>query len=333
MTPHANQGALFVVDGEQDLAGGGAVSGPVRSASGRRGDVTSLLLPRRREGALRACSKEAETLGCVPGRRYVVSRRRRARCRRALLDNIVDRAATHGASRIYLAHAGGAGFEDEPSTLLASLEERGFDARTASRDTSVGFESLDPFDVSLVEQELCSTVESFAPSARSTWSQTVVLDRSARGRRNAKPLDVGPAPVAAAAAEPRVLYCLLWVGPAPSRRSPGVLAGGRADRGGGVGRKFSSVERASHRPGAWDVLCRRGRLVIGTQVCQTPPARAPQNLPLRVPALGTDGRSRAPCNTRLPPIVKPPSSRPSTSARPTPRRNENSRTGARSGLW
>ncbi len=38
-------------------------------------------------------------------------------------------------------------------------------------------------------------VESFAPSARSTWSQTVVLDRSARGRRNAKPLDVGPAPV------------------------------------------------------------------------------------------------------------------------------------------
>ena len=112
-----------------------------------------------------------------------------------LLDNIVDRAATHGASRIYLAHAGGAGFEDEPSTLLASLEERGFDARTASTDMSVGFESLDPFDVSLVEQELCSMVESFAPSARSTWSQTVVLDRSARGRRNAKPLDVGPAPV------------------------------------------------------------------------------------------------------------------------------------------
>ena len=63
----------------------------------------------------------------------------------------MDRAATHGASRIYLAHAGGAGFEDEPSTLLASLEERGFDARTASRDTSVGFESLDPFDVSLVD--------------------------------------------------------------------------------------------------------------------------------------------------------------------------------------
>ena len=62
-------------------------------------------------------------------------------------------------------------------------------------DTSVGFESLDPFDVSLVEQELCSMVESFAPSGASTWSQTVVLDRSARGRRNAKPLDVGPAPV------------------------------------------------------------------------------------------------------------------------------------------
>ena len=53
----------------------------------------------------------------------------------------------------------------------------------------------DPFIASLVEQELCSMVESFAPSARSTWSQTVVLDRSARGRRNAKPLDVGPAPV------------------------------------------------------------------------------------------------------------------------------------------
>ena len=79
--------------------------------------------------------------------------------------------------------------------MLASLEERGFDARTASTDRSVGFESLDPFDVSLVEQELCSIVDGFAPSARSTWSQTVVLDRSARGRRNAKPLDVGPAPV------------------------------------------------------------------------------------------------------------------------------------------
>jgi len=140
--------------------------------------------------------REAETLGCVPGRRYVVCPTPQGTVPTStLLDNIVDRAATHGASRIYLAHAGGAGFEDEPSKLLASLEERGFDARTASTDTSVGFESLDPFDVSLVEQELCSIVDGFAPSARSTWSQTVVLDRSARGRRNAKPLDVGPAPV------------------------------------------------------------------------------------------------------------------------------------------
>ena len=140
--------------------------------------------------------RESETLGCVAGRRYIVCPTPRGTVPTAtLLDNIVDRAATHGASRIYLAHAGGAGFEAEPAQLLASLEERGFDARTASTDRSVGFESLDPFDVSLVEQELCSTVESFAPSARSTWSQTVVLDRSARGRRNAKPLDVGPAPV------------------------------------------------------------------------------------------------------------------------------------------
>ena len=98
-----------------------------------------------------------------------------------LLDNIVDRAATHGASRIYLAHAGGAGFEDEPSTLLASLEERGFDARTASRDTSVGFESLDPFDVSLVEQELCERAAAFVGTADSTWTSLVAHQRFARG--------------------------------------------------------------------------------------------------------------------------------------------------------
>ena len=209
---------LFVVDGEQDLLREAARyrvrSERVRTlASTLRGS----LFPGDEKVLCAHVRREAETLGCVPGRRYVVcptpqgtvptathravwkstseSVHATLRFLHRLLDNIVDRAATNGASRIYLAHAGGAGFEDEPSTLLASLEERGFDARTASRDTSVGFESLDPFDVSLVEQELCSMVESFAPSARSTWSQTVVLDRSARGRRNAKPLDVGPAPV------------------------------------------------------------------------------------------------------------------------------------------
>ena len=49
---------------------------------------------------------EAETLGCVPGRRYVVCPTPQGTVPTAtLLDNIVDRAATHGASRIYLAHA------------------------------------------------------------------------------------------------------------------------------------------------------------------------------------------------------------------------------------
>ena len=131
--------------------------------------------------------REAETLGCVPGRRYVVCPTPQGTVpTHTLLDNIVDRAATHGASRIYLAHAGGAGFEDEPATLLASLEERGFDARTAS----TGLEGLDPFDVSLVEQEICATAHAFSPSARSTWSATVSLDRDARHKRNMKPLDV-----------------------------------------------------------------------------------------------------------------------------------------------
>ena len=171
-----------------------------------------------------------------------------------LLDNIVDRAATHGASRIYLAHAGGAGFEDEPSKLLASLEERGFDARTASTDTSVGFESLDPFDVSLVEQELCSMVESFAPSARSTWSQTVVLDRSARGRRNAKPLDVGPAPVKRRRlpAAMFLYFALLLVRIEPARRRPeSRLEAPERGSGPDAARRparifFLPVERASH---------------------------------------------------------------------------------------
>ena len=197
VTAHERRAPLFVVDGEQDLLREAARyrvrSERVRTlASTLRGS----LFPGDEKVLCAHVRREAETLGCMPGRRYVVCPTPQGTVPTAtLLDNIVDRAATHGASRIYLAHAGGAGFEDEPSTLLASLEERGFDARTASTDTSVGFESLDPFDVSLVEQELCSMVESFAPSARSTWSQTVVLDRSARGRRNAKPLDVGPAPV------------------------------------------------------------------------------------------------------------------------------------------
>ena len=122
--------------------------------------------------------REAETLGCVPGRRYVVCPTPQGTVPTStLLDNIVDRAATLGASRIYLAHAGGAGFEDEPSTLLASLEERGFDARTAS----TGIEALDPFDVSLVEQELCERAAAFVGTADSTWTSLVAHRRFARG--------------------------------------------------------------------------------------------------------------------------------------------------------
>ena len=184
---------LFVVDGEQDLLRE-AARYRVRSERVRTlaHTLRGSLFPGDEKVLCAHVRREAETLGCVPGRRYVVCPTPQGTVPTStLLDNIVDRAATNGASRIYLAHAGGAGFEDEPATLLASLEERGFDARTAS----TGLENLDPFDVSLVEQELCSIVDGFAPSARSTWSQTVVLDRSARGRRNAKPLDVGPAPV------------------------------------------------------------------------------------------------------------------------------------------
>ena len=190
---HERRAPLFVVDGEQDLLRE-AARYRVRSERVRTlaHTLRVSLFPGDERVLCAHVRREAETLGCVPGRRYVVCPTPQGTVpTTTLLDNIVDRAATLGASRIYLAHAGGAGFEDEPSQLLASLEERGFDARTAS----TGIEALDPFDVSLVEQELCSIVDGFAPSARSTWSQTVVLDRSARGRRNAKPLDVGPAPV------------------------------------------------------------------------------------------------------------------------------------------
>ena len=66
-------------------------------------------------------------------------------------------------------------------------------------------------------------VESFAPSARSTWSQTVVLDRSARWRRNAA-LDVGPAPVktAAPALSPFLYFCLRSA--EPHMLSPGRVS-------------------------------------------------------------------------------------------------------------
>ena len=51
-------------------------------------------------------------------------------------------------------------------------------------------ETLLPFDVSLVEHEICATAHAFSPSARSTWSATVSLDHDARHKRNMKPLDV-----------------------------------------------------------------------------------------------------------------------------------------------
>jgi hypothetical protein len=188
---------LFVIDGEQPLLVEAAryrVRAPrIRALASH---LKEALFPGNEKVLCAHVRRESEPLGCVPGRRYVVCPTEAGTVPTAtLFSNIVDRAAAMGASRVYLAHAGGLGFEDEPTTLLTKLTASGFVARSASVDMAAILARVgDPFDVSLVEQELCASVEAFAPSARSTWSQTVVLDRSARGRRNAKPLDVGPAP-------------------------------------------------------------------------------------------------------------------------------------------
>lgn len=186
---------LFVIDGEQPLLVEAAryrVRAPrIRALASH---LKEALFPGNEKVLCAHVRRESETLGCVPGRRYVVCPTEAGTVSsEKLFSNIVDRAATVGAARVYLAHAGGRGFEGEPTTLLTKLTASGFVARSASVDMAAILAHVgDPFDVSLVEQELCASVEAFAPSARSTWSQTVVLDRSARGRRNAKFLDVGP---------------------------------------------------------------------------------------------------------------------------------------------
>ena len=50
--------------------------------------------------------------------------------------------------------------------------------------------ALSPFELSLVEQEICASLaDAFLPSALSTWSGTVTLDRRARGRRVLSEID------------------------------------------------------------------------------------------------------------------------------------------------
>ena len=85
----------------------------------------------------------------------------------------------------------------EPAALLAALRRAGLAAETASDAAAMARATasatpLDPFEVSLVEQEICATAHAFQPSARSTWSATVALDREARHRRNMRPLDAVP---------------------------------------------------------------------------------------------------------------------------------------------
>ena len=142
--------------------------------------------------------RESTELGCEAGARYVVCPTPGGTVSTAeVLEAVLAAAASAGATRVYLAHAG-QGAPDvagEPAILLDALRGRGLDAKTASTVEAMAAavapeETLLPFDVSLVEQEICATAHAFSPSARSTWSATVSLDRDARHKRNMKPLDV-----------------------------------------------------------------------------------------------------------------------------------------------
>ena len=197
---------LFVIDGERSLLLNAArlrersqrikdLASKARVAlfGDARDDVAPLLAVHVR--------RESTEIGCHDGARFVVCPRPEGTVSTAAItEAIIAAAHDAGATRVYLAHAG-QGAPDvagEPDALIAALTTAGLDARTASSlaamtaATAPLDRDLTPFDVSLVEQEICATAAAFSASAQSTWSATVSFDREARSRRNMRHLDVPP---------------------------------------------------------------------------------------------------------------------------------------------
>ncbi|KAJ1450203.1 hypothetical protein M885DRAFT_621880 [Pelagophyceae sp. CCMP2097] len=139
------------------------------------------------------------TLGCeARGRRVicpVVAHLLLASSRTAdLVLRITTAAKLTGANAVYLAHAGNGAAAGEKEALIRALSAANVTVRSASTPpelaTILGLDRPPaPFEVSLVEQEICATAAAFLPSARSTWSNAVSLDRRTRNRTVLRDLD------------------------------------------------------------------------------------------------------------------------------------------------
>lgn len=131
--------------------------------------------------------RESTTLGCSSLRRYVACPLlNQTISTEEIVSRVVGVASDLGVHKIYLAHADG-GPRAERQIILNALNRKGLIARSASgmpMDELVSFSigpELTPFHQSLVEQEICASTQYFMPSALSTWSSTVAIDRKAHG--------------------------------------------------------------------------------------------------------------------------------------------------------
>mmetsp|Transcript_12396 Transcript_12396/g.40514 ORF Transcript_12396/g.40514 Transcript_12396/m.40514 type:complete len:223 (+) Transcript_12396:582-1250(+) len=153
--------------------------------------------------------RESTDLGCDDKRRYVVCPDIDARgvSTREVIQAIAKAATNLKTRNVYLAHAGNGPEEliDERDKIIAALSSSDDDdperkarspvvvvasaSKLGEMAKATGAADLSPFDVSLIEQELCLILTAFLPSARSTWSATVTLDREARSLRVLRPID------------------------------------------------------------------------------------------------------------------------------------------------
>ena len=140
--------------------------------------------------------RESTDLGCDDRRRYIVcpDLMDRGVSTREIIAAILSAANEARVHHIYLAHAGNGPpeLEREPSVVMTALQNNGLHVASASTTPAMIRAintSVDPFDVSLIEQELCASLTVFLPSARSTWSATVTIDREARSLRVLRPID------------------------------------------------------------------------------------------------------------------------------------------------
>lgn len=130
--------------------------------------------------------RESTNLGCAKDRRFVACNDPgRTVSTAEILNAIVRAAANANVRQVYLAHAGNGPSHliGERYALITALRDKGIDARSASQHGELARllgskDAAEPYWVSLVEQEICVDADAFLPSARSTWSATVILDRA-----------------------------------------------------------------------------------------------------------------------------------------------------------